>query len=33
MKHLTIEVNNKYESEAVQKSLFDMGLVWRSDDV
>lgn len=27
-KHLAIKVNNKYESEAVQKALFDMGFVW-----
>jgi len=28
MKHLAIKVTNKYESEAVQKALFDMGFKW-----
>jgi hypothetical protein len=28
MKHLAIRVTNKYESEAVQKALFDMGFKW-----
>jgi len=28
MKHLAIKVTNKYESEAVQKALFDMGFSW-----
>lgn len=29
-KHLAIEVTNKYESEIVQKVLFDMGFDWNS---
>jgi hypothetical protein len=32
MKHLAIKVTNKYESEAVQRALFDMGFKMEADE-
>jgi hypothetical protein len=32
MKRLAIKITNKYESEAVQKALFDMGFKWRCEN-